>query len=58
MLDCLQIARADKMMSIETCRLAESPLIDEKPVDISEKTLNVVLKKKVMLFSIIDFCKK
>ena len=46
LLDCLTIAKADKMLGIETCREPVS-LIDEKPVDVSDKTLNVVLKKKV-----------
>ena len=47
LLDCLNIARADKMKGIETCRLTEASLVDVKPLDVSDKTLNVVLKKKV-----------
>lgn len=54
LLDCLNIAKADKMMGIEMCRLAELPLVDGKPLDVSDKTLNVVLKKKVNSFTFID----
>ena len=54
LLDCLNIAKADKMMGIEMCRLVELPPVDGKPLDVSDKTLNVVLKKKVNFHIIID----
>ncbi len=47
LLDCLAIARADKLMTLEMERKHLSSTSDEKPLDVSDKTLSVILKKKV-----------
>ena len=48
LLDCLTIARTDRLMSIEAGKehlLSHGD--DVKPFDVSDKTFNVILKKKV-----------
>jgi hypothetical protein len=47
LIDCLLIARADKMMSFEIGRENYLPVSDEKQSDVSEKTMSVILKRKV-----------
>jgi hypothetical protein len=46
-MDCLTIARADKLMCIESgSDHLLSSINEDKPADISDKTLNVILIKK------------
>lgn len=44
LLDCLSIARADKLMTLESER--KHIISEEKPIDVSDKTLSLILKKK------------
>jgi hypothetical protein len=51
-LDCLSIARADKLMTLETDRkhmLSSNKEDEQRPFDVSEKTLSLILKKKVYI---------
>ena len=46
LLDCLTIARADKFMTLDTEKKILTPSSEEKPIEVSDKTLSLVLKKK------------
>lgn len=48
LLDCLSIARADKLMTLEMERKHLSSASEEKPIDVSDKTLSLILKKKTI----------
>ena len=50
LLDCLSIAKADKWITLETDRKNVIPSSEDKPIDVSDKTLTLVLKKKVYKF--------
>lgn len=45
LLDCLAIARADKLMTLEMDR-KHMVTNEDKPIDVSDKTLSLILKKK------------
>ncbi len=49
LLDCLTIAKADQLIGIETRDHVSAYSPEEKPSDVSDKTLTVVLKKKVIV---------
>ena len=46
LLDCLMIARADKLMILDMEKKHPS-MNEEKLIEVSDKTLSLVLKKKV-----------
>ena len=43
LLDCLSIAKADKWITLETDRKNVIPSSEDKPIDVSDKTLTLVL---------------
>ena len=47
LLDCLSISRLDRLMSLEMDRKHLVSSSEEKPIDVSDKTLSLILKKKV-----------
>ncbi len=49
LLDCLSIAKADKLMTLEMDRKHLVTSNEEKPLDVTDKTLSLILKKKVCI---------
>ncbi len=47
LIDCLSIARANKMMNLEIGKENYVTSSEEKQSEVSEKTMNVILKRKV-----------